>query len=108
MDSTRLLSNCRGFTAVREIVVVNRVEKYRALPCYGDRAGPGEMVRVAGACKERPRSLMDGARAALVTVLYEQEERGDPEGWTEPPELRALIVRRTRGFGPLVLKGRTD
>ena len=44
----------------------------------------------------------------LVTVLYKQEERGDPEGWTEPPELRALIVRRTRGFGPLVLKGRTD
>ena len=24
---------------------------------------------------------------------------GDPEGWSEPPELRATVVRQTRGFG---------
>ena len=36
----------------------------------------------------------------LMTVLYERDERGDPAGWTEPPELRATIVRRTRGIGP--------
>ena len=36
----------------------------------------------------------------LMAVLYERNEDGDPEGWTEPPELRATVVRRTRGFGP--------
>ena len=37
----------------------------------------------------------------LMTVLYERgrDEGLDPEGWTEPPDLRATIVRRTRGFG---------
>ena len=35
----------------------------------------------------------------LMVVLYEREERGDPRGWTEPPVLRATVVRRTRGFG---------
>ena len=37
----------------------------------------------------------------LMTVLYERgrDDGLDPEGWTEPPELRATIVRRTRGFG---------
>ena len=35
----------------------------------------------------------------LVAVLYEREERGDPAGWTDPPSLRATVVRRTRGFG---------
>ena len=37
-----------------------------------------------------------------MTVLYERDrdDGPDPEGWTEPPELRATIVRRTRGFGP--------
>ena len=35
----------------------------------------------------------------LMAVLYEREDEGDPEGWTEPPELRATVVRRTRGFG---------
>ncbi len=35
----------------------------------------------------------------LMTILYERDERGKPEGWTEPPELRATVVRRTRGFG---------
>ena len=38
----------------------------------------------------------------LMAVLYEREEGGDPAGWTEPPEdLRATVVRRTRGFGTL-------
>ncbi len=35
----------------------------------------------------------------LMVVLYEREERGDPEGWTEPPTLRAGVVKRTAGFG---------
>ncbi|MYC06784.1 MAG: ImmA/IrrE family metallo-endopeptidase [Chloroflexi bacterium] len=37
----------------------------------------------------------------LMTVLYERhrDDGPDPEGWTEPPELRATVVRRTRGFG---------
>jgi len=37
----------------------------------------------------------------LMAVLYERhrDDGPDPEGWTEPPELRATIVRRTRGFG---------
>ena len=38
-------------------------------------------------------------RPPLMAVLYETEDRGDPAGWTEPPELRAKVVRRTRGFG---------
>ena len=37
----------------------------------------------------------------LLVVLYEREERGDPEGWTEPAVLRARVVRRTAGFGAL-------
>ncbi len=35
----------------------------------------------------------------LMAVLYEREDEGDPAGWTEPPDLRATVVRRTRGFG---------
>ena len=36
----------------------------------------------------------------LMALLYEREEEGDPAGWTETPDdLRATIVRRTRGFG---------
>ena len=35
----------------------------------------------------------------LMAVLYEREDEGDPEGWPEPPQLRATVVRRTRGFG---------
>ena len=34
----------------------------------------------------------------LLVVLYEREERGDPEGWTEPPTLRAGVAKRTAGF----------
>ena len=34
----------------------------------------------------------------LMVVLYERTERGDPAGWTEPPTLRAKVVRRTPGF----------
>ncbi len=38
----------------------------------------------------------------LMAVLYERrhDDGHDLEGWTEPPELQATIVRRTRGFGP--------
>ncbi len=35
----------------------------------------------------------------LLVVLYEREERGDPEGWTEPAALTAKVVKRTAGFG---------
>ena len=36
---------------------------------------------------------------SLMAVLYEREDDGDPAGWTEPPEFRATVARRTRGFG---------
>ena len=38
----------------------------------------------------------------LMTVLYERERDvgTDPGGWTEAHELRATVLRRTRGFGP--------
>ena len=45
----------------------------------------------------------------LMVVLYEREERGDPEDWMEPPTLRARVVKRTAGFGArrsLLLNGR--
>ena len=35
-----------------------------------------------------------------MVVPYEREERGDPAGWTEPPILRAKVVKRTAGFRP--------
>ena len=37
----------------------------------------------------------------LMTVLYERhrDDGLDPEGWVEPPDLWATIVRRTQGFG---------
>ncbi len=35
----------------------------------------------------------------LMVVLYENTERGDPVGWTEPPSLMATVVKRTRGMG---------
>ncbi len=35
----------------------------------------------------------------LMAVVYEREEKGDPAAWTETPDLRAKVVRRTRGFG---------
>ena len=35
----------------------------------------------------------------LMAILYEREDEGDPAGWAEPPDLRATVVRRTRGFG---------
>lgn len=45
----------------------------------------------------------------LLVVLYEREERGDPEGWTEPAVLQARVAKRTAGFGArrsLLLNGR--
>ena len=38
-------------------------------------------------------------RPPLMAILYEREDDGDPAGWTEPPDFRATVVRRTRGFG---------
>ena len=35
----------------------------------------------------------------FMVVLYERKENGDPANWADPPELRATVVRRTRGFG---------
>ncbi len=34
----------------------------------------------------------------LMAVLYEREERGGPDSWDDQPELRAKVVKRTRGF----------
>ena len=45
-------------------------------------------IRLAEALRDPP----------LLVVLYEREERGDPEGWTGPPVLRAKVVNRTAGF----------
>ena len=36
---------------------------------------------------------------SLMAVLYENGEKGDPAGWSDSPDLRAKVVRRTRGFG---------
>ncbi len=38
-------------------------------------------------------------RPPLMAILYEREDDGDPAGWPEPPDFRATVVRRTRGFG---------
>ncbi len=38
----------------------------------------------------------------LMAILYEREDDGDPAGWAEPPDFRATVVRRTRGFGTSV------
>ena len=35
----------------------------------------------------------------LMVILYQTEDNSDPAGWNEPPDLRAKVVRRTRGFG---------
>ena len=35
----------------------------------------------------------------LMAVLYAREDGSDPAGWTEPLDLRAKVVRQTRGFG---------
>ena len=35
----------------------------------------------------------------LLVVLYERDERGDPQGWADPAVLRARVVKRTAGFG---------
>jgi hypothetical protein len=32
----------------------------------------------------------------LMAVLYEREERGDPDSWNDKPKLRAKVVKRTR------------
>ena len=34
----------------------------------------------------------------LMAVLYAREDKSDPAGWTDPLDLRAKVVRRTRGF----------
>ena len=35
----------------------------------------------------------------LMALLYDRNERGDPAVWTEELELRARVVKRTRGLG---------
>ena len=35
----------------------------------------------------------------FMAVLYAREDKSDPAGWTDPLDLRAKVVRRTRGFG---------
>ena len=35
----------------------------------------------------------------LMTLVYETPDRRSPRLWTEPADLRAKVVRRTRGFG---------
>ena len=46
-------------------------------------------IRLASVLREPP----------LMAVLYAQEDKSDPAGWTDPLDLRAKAVRRTRGFG---------
>ena len=48
-------------------------------------------IRLAEVLREPP----------LMAVLYAREDRqeSDPAGWTDPFDLRAKVVRRTRGFG---------
>ena len=35
----------------------------------------------------------------LMAVLYARQDKSDPAGWIDPLDLRAKVVRRTRGFG---------
>ena len=35
----------------------------------------------------------------FMAALYAREDKSDPAGWTDPLDLRAKVVRRTRGFG---------
>ena len=35
----------------------------------------------------------------LMAILYGSSEQGAPPGWAAPPALRAVAVKRTRGFG---------
>ena len=35
----------------------------------------------------------------FMAVLYAREDKSDSAGWTDPLDLRAKVVRRTRGFG---------
>ncbi len=35
----------------------------------------------------------------LMVVLYAQQDRRNPKDWAGPPDLRAIVARRTRGFG---------
>ena len=46
-------------------------------------------IRLAEVLREPP----------LMAVLYAREDKSDPAGWTSPLDLRAKVVRRTRGFG---------
>ena len=46
-------------------------------------------IRLAEVLREPP----------LMAVLYAREDKSDPAGWTDPLDLRAKVVRRTRGFG---------
>ena len=46
-------------------------------------------IRLAEVLREPP----------LVAVLYAREDKSDPASWTDPLDLRAKVVRRTRGFG---------
>ena len=46
-------------------------------------------IRLAEVLREPP----------LMAVLYAPEDKSDPAGWIDPLDLRAKVVRRTRGFG---------
>ena len=46
-------------------------------------------IRLAEVLREPP----------LMAVLYAREDKSDPASWTDPLDLRAKVVRRTRGFG---------
>ena len=46
-------------------------------------------LRLAEVVRHRP----------LMVLLYEHSERGDPAEWTGQADLRAVVARRTQGFG---------
>jgi hypothetical protein len=45
------------------------------------------------------RPLLTKWHLPLMALLYDRNERGDPAVWTEELELRARVVKRTRGLG---------
>ena len=45
------------------------------------------------------RPLLTKWYLPLMALLYNRNERGDPAVWTEELELRARVVKRTRGLG---------
>ena len=78
----------------------------RAFQCsYRRRHHPAG--RGAEATAPHGRPVRAGGQVATLlshfnlveAVLYAREDKSDPAGWTDPLDLRAKVVRRTRGSG---------